>query len=88
MLFSDEVTRQSLDCLTDDCFYLDAHRHIFHAIRSLQVEGAGVDEIAVSEQLKADGKLQEAGGLAGLYELTGDVIALGGDAHPLLQPER
>ena len=56
--------------LRPESFYADKHRFIFEAIRSLAAKEAPVDVLSVAEELKRSGKLELAGGIIYLSELT------------------
>lgn len=51
-------------------FYPDSHRHIFRAMEALHSEGAAVDQMTVISRLRADGKLEKAGGMGAVAGLT------------------
>ncbi len=59
-------------------FYRDRHRTIYAAMCELADAGAAIDVLTVTEQLRSTGKLDEAGGKAGVDELCGGVPGLGG----------
>jgi len=43
-------------------FYAPQHRHIYHAIRTLNAQGSSVDYITLMQQLAQQGKILAAGG--------------------------
>jgi replicative DNA helicase len=47
-------------------FYLESHRLIFDAICKLHEKGRPVDLISLADQLKSEGSLEKAGGVAGV----------------------
>jgi replicative DNA helicase len=53
-----------------EVFYPEAHRHVFRAMEDLHSEGAAVDQMTVISRLRANGKLEKAGGLAAVAGLT------------------
>ena len=59
-----ERTAQStaLKSLRAEMFYITAHRAVFEAISALYARGAAVDMLTVCEELRASGRLDEAGG--------------------------
>ena len=66
MMLSEEA-RDAAGQLTADDFYRPAHGHIYHAIRTLEENGQGIDPVTVVEQL---GSLaDEAGGPAAVVGL-------------------
>jgi replicative DNA helicase len=62
-----------VDMLTEEDFYLPAHRCIFGAFRGLFQRGVPVDLISTAEYLKGATKLEEAGGAVYLSELSASV---------------
>lgn len=64
--------------LVPEHFFRDRHRLIFEAMCSLHDEGHSIDVLTVTEQLRDRGRLDDAGGKAGIDELTGGVPQLGG----------
>ncbi len=58
------------DLLRPESFYSDQHRHIFEAIQALSAKDAPIDVLSVAEQLKLAGKLELAGGVIYLSDLT------------------
>lgn len=61
-LMIDRDTLKYLDSLNTEMFYKEAHGKIFEAIKELKAKLMQVDICTVSEQLKADGYLDQAGG--------------------------
>ncbi len=55
--------------VTEDDFYTLRCKLLFRSIGDLASAGKPIDEIAVSERLKAIGGLDEVGGIAGLYSI-------------------
>lgn len=51
-----------LKSLRAEMFYLTAHRVVFEAINALYARGAAVDMLTVTEELRALGRLDDAGG--------------------------
>ena len=51
-----------LKSLRAEMFYLTAHRVVFEAINALYARGAAVDMLTVTEELRAQGRLDDAGG--------------------------
>lgn len=58
------------DLLRPESFYENRHRVIFEAIRTLAIKEEPVDVLSVAEKLKTMGKLENAGGVLYLNELT------------------
>ena len=61
------------DLLKPECFYDHANQLIYEAIVSLGVKQRPIDMLTVTEQLRIDGTLDEAGGPVRISELTGRV---------------
>ena len=61
------------DILKPECFYDHANQLIFQAIVSLGVKQRPIDMLTVTEQLRLDGNLVEAGGPLRISELTSRV---------------
>lgn len=72
MLDKDAISVVS-DILTEDSFYKDAHQYIYAAIKELWDRSQPIDLLTVQEQLKKDGRTDDAGGAYYLVELTGRV---------------
>ena len=54
-------------------FYLTAHRVVFEAINALYARGAAVDMLTVTEELRAQGRLDDAGGPFAVAKLAAGV---------------
>lgn len=61
------------DILKPESFYDNAHQKIYQAIVSLGAKERPIDMLTVTEQLRADGTLEEVGGPLRISELTGRV---------------
>ena len=61
------------DLLKPECFYDYANQLIYEAIMSLGVKQRPIDMLTVTEQLRLDGHLEEAGGAIRISDLTGRV---------------
>ena len=59
--------------LRADHFYRDSHIHIFEAVLDLYRENEPIDLVTVSNQLKKQNKLEEAGGRTYLAEIIDSV---------------
>ncbi len=60
------------DKLAEDDFYTEQHRLIFQAIGGLLTSSRPCDFVTLSEQLRHDGRLEQAGGIAYLGGLAAD----------------
>ena len=61
------------DLLKPDCFYEPANRVIYEAIQTLGAAQKPIDMLTVTEQLRLNGTLEEAGGAVFVTELTSRV---------------
>jgi replicative DNA helicase len=59
--------------LKTDAFYVDAHQHIYDAIKNLFTSGNPIDILTVTEQLRKEGNLEAAGGAFYITQLTNKV---------------
>lgn len=63
------------DFLKPQSFYDSKHQYIFEAIQTLAAENHPVDLLTVTQQLNANGRLEDAGGPAYLTELSRTVLS-------------
>ncbi|MBR4133970.1 MAG: replicative DNA helicase [Bacteroidales bacterium] len=78
MLLEADVIPDLLVELKPECFYKEQNRLVFKAIASLAAKNAPVDILSVDDELKREGKEEEAGGAAYLSHLS---TKLGSAAH-------
>jgi len=69
MIIDNEVIPQIADSLTEDDFYLDAHKYIINALRKVFFGRKPVDLVTLSDELDLEGNLEKAGGMAYLTEV-------------------
>ncbi len=62
MLLEETAADRAMETLAEDDFYHPAHRRIFGAISHLRDQGHSPDALAVREELRRRGELEEAGG--------------------------
>lgn len=62
MLLEETAADRAMEILTEDDFHHPAHRHIFRAASSIRNQGHAPDALAVREELRRIGSLDEAGG--------------------------
>ena len=67
--------------LGDDDFYRDRHRLVFRAIKRLYERSEAIDAITVSELLKSEGELEQAGGRDAVSHLASVVPVPGNAKH-------
>jgi len=70
MMIDKKGVDEVIDLLVPEVFYKESHQHIFDAIRTLFEEGEPVDLLTVSQKLKTQQKLEQAGGDFALVQLT------------------
>lgn len=70
MMIEKDAFNSVADLLRPESFYSDKHRYIYEAIRSLSAKDAPIDVLSVAEELKLQGKLEQAGGVLFLSDLT------------------
>jgi len=73
MLMDEEATATAIHYLRQDDFYGGSHRRIFQALVELSDQGKSADLITVTEELRARGELDKAGGAAYVSGLTSRV---------------
>ena len=78
MLLEPNVISEVLDQLNEGCFYKDANRKVFSAIRLLAEKKAPIDIITVSDELSRRQELDLVGGTAYLSRLS---LKIGAAAH-------
>jgi replicative DNA helicase len=74
MLEKDAYSEVS-EILRPECFYDKRHELIFRAIVDLALSLRPIDMLTVTEQLKRNGALQDAGGMSYISELTANVAS-------------
>src|ERR687892_1173615 len=67
--------------LNDEDFYRDRHRLVFKAIKRLYERSEAIDAITVSELLRSEGELEEAGGRDAVSHLASVVPVPGNAKH-------
>ena len=70
LMIEKEAFSSITDLLRPESFYSDQHRRIFEAVQALSAKDAPIDVLSVAEQLKQSGKLEQAGGVIYLSDLT------------------
>ncbi|MDE6268518.1 MAG: replicative DNA helicase [Muribaculaceae bacterium] len=63
------------DILKPESFYEPAHQRIYEAVQTLGAMQRPIDMLTVTEQLRLNGTLEEAGGPVYISELTGRVLS-------------
>ena len=75
VLLDPDAARTCADLLRPTDFYREGHRRIWEAVAALCDAGQAVDTITVGEELTRSGRLDAAGGLSYLADLTASVPA-------------
>jgi len=75
MLISEESVYKAFETLRTECFYIRKNKLVADAIQSIFNRNEKVDLVTVSEELRRQKKLADAGGLDYLSSLTEDVVA-------------
>ena len=69
MLLEEEAIAKAIEIINADNFYRDAHRYICKAILDTYEKGKAVDIVTISEELRREGILEKAGGVAYISSL-------------------
>lgn len=70
-----DLLHEVIDQITEEDFYIPAHRHIFGAFLDLYAHGAPVDQVTVFDWLSNHSLLEAVGGALYLAELSNVVVA-------------
>src|SRR5690554_8156108 len=70
MLLEKDAFISGSEILKRECFYKEAHQHIFEAITNLFGRELPVDLLTVTEELRRMGKLDEVGGALYITQLS------------------
>ena len=70
MMTEPEVVSDVLDQLNEKCFYKEANRKIFEAVKEIASRNDKVDILTVADELSRRGTLDEVGGAAYLSEIS------------------
>lgn len=74
-LIEQDAFGQVSDYLKPESFYDSKNQHVFRAIQTLAGENKPVDTLTVVEELRRQGKLEQAGGPARIAELSDRVLS-------------
>lgn len=75
LMIDDNAVTAVLDFLSPNMFYVEAHQHIFTAIKTLFGKAEPIDLITVTNQLRKDKMLEVVGGSSYLAALTNRVTS-------------
>ncbi|MBX3111706.1 MAG: replicative DNA helicase [Fimbriimonadaceae bacterium] len=73
MVMSERAAEEIRSMLTEDDFYVPAHREIFMGLRSLMLSSKAIDLVTLRDELQARGKLAEVGGTDYLVQVVESV---------------
>jgi replicative DNA helicase len=73
MLLEEEAIAKAIEILNIDSFYRDSHRYIFKSILDTYEKGKPADIVTISENLRLEGNLEKAGGVAYISSLLNTV---------------
>lgn len=74
MIIDKEAISKALEKLNEEDFYRDGHKVIFKAIREMYSEDMAVDLVTLLEYLNSTEKLEKAGGVTYISEISSSVI--------------
>lgn len=78
-----------INILKPECFYVEAHQHIFRAIVRLNADSKPIDLLTVVEELKAMEMLDQVGGPYYISKLTNAVVSAANiEAHARIVQEK
>jgi len=69
VLLDNHAMAKAMELIVEENFYRTAHRKIYRAMLELSETGEVIDQITLTERLKAQGELEAVGGAAYLAEL-------------------
>ena len=75
LMINDKTLTDVIEMLRPEYFYKIEDQHIYKAIHTLFEQSKQVDMITVMEELKHEGKLEEAGGAYYITQLTNNVVS-------------
>jgi len=75
MLIDKTSIVEAMEVLNTEDFYKDSHKVIFDSILDLYKKDTAVDIITLTENLKSKSKLEAAGGITYISELSGSIVS-------------
>ncbi len=81
ILINNDAMNQIMDILTADCFYREAHAHIFQGMIDLYNNSEPIDLITLSQHLREKGLIEKAGGIDHLTSLVEAISTSAGIAY-------
>ena len=82
-VMSPDVFPEVVTAVTDDDFYIDRHRAMFRAMRSLFDRSVQIEPIALMDSLRSSGELDSVGGMDAILDQAGDPFSITGWRHSL-----
>lgn len=73
LMIEEDAIAHSIELLSPEYFYKDAHRKIFQSVINLFNENKAIDLVTLTERMNQDGVLEDAGGPSYLAHLTSAV---------------
>ena len=77
MIIDKSAIAKALEKLNEEDFYRDGHKIIFKAIREMFSKDMAVDLVTLLEYLKSTDKLEKAGGVTYISEVSSSIITTG-----------
>jgi len=75
VLLDNSAMAKAMELLVEENFYRTSHRKIYRAMLELSEVGEVIDQITLTERLKAQGEIEAIGGAAYLAELVQSVAS-------------
>ena len=70
VLLDNSLVNHAIELLRPEDFYVRAHQLVFRAMTGLSERGGEIDPLLLSEELRREGVLEQAGGMTFISELT------------------
>jgi hypothetical protein len=70
VLLDNSLVNHAIELLRPEDFYVRAHQFVFRAMTSLSERGSEIDPLLLSEELRREGVLEQAGGMTFISEMT------------------
>ena len=70
LLIDNDIAAELVEKLSEEDFYQESHKYILRAMQQVFNDRKPVDLVTVSDQLESEGKIEKAGGIVYLTELT------------------
>ena len=70
LIIDNELQADIIESLTEEDFYLEAHKYVIKGMRQVFLNKKPVDIVTLSDELERTGELERAGGIAYITEIT------------------